>query len=133
MEESVEKIQLVKHRVDQFRALMFLETGNEAYHHVGVDWWRNEAMLLIQPWRKTDAHNVNHIVLVKPSSTLEDSLKTAKLCCDPIKEWIEKNPTASICTTEGSMAFKDIANFQDYHGLPEYRNVRLLDPYVFCV
>ncbi|TXG48432.1 hypothetical protein EZV62_027726 [Acer yangbiense] len=43
------------------------------------------------------------------------------LCFDLIKEWISKNPSASICTAEGVDEFKDIANFQDYHGLPEFR------------
>ncbi|KAK4849649.1 hypothetical protein QYF36_026935 [Acer negundo] len=33
----------------------------------------------------------------------------------------QKNPSASICTAEGVDKFKDIANFQDYHGLPEFR------------
>lgn len=34
-----------------------------------------------------------------------------------------RNPEASICTPEGVVDFKAIANFQDYHGLPEFRNV----------
>ncbi|THG11709.1 hypothetical protein TEA_010909 [Camellia sinensis var. sinensis] len=67
-----------------------------------------------------------------PNGVIQMGLAENQLCFDLIKEWIEKNPAASICTTEGSMAFKDIANFQDYHGLPEFRIVRLLDPYVFC-
>ncbi|KAF5946278.1 hypothetical protein HYC85_016506 [Camellia sinensis] len=45
-----------------------------------------------------------------------------QLSFDLIEDWIRKNPNASICTTEGANAFKDIANFQDYHGLPEFRN-----------
>ena len=47
-----------------------------------------------------------------------------QLSFDLIEEWIKKNPEASICTSEGTKAFKDIVNFQDYHGLPEFRNVR---------
>ncbi|KAH9608341.1 hypothetical protein KSS87_002126, partial [Heliosperma pusillum] len=43
------------------------------------------------------------------------------LCFDLIKEWIIKNPQASICTNEGVNRFSDIAIFQDYHGLPEFR------------
>ncbi|KHN00092.1 1-aminocyclopropane-1-carboxylate synthase 1 [Glycine soja] len=39
-----------------------------------------------------------------------------------IQEWIRNNPKASICTAEGVNQFKYIANFQDYHGLPEFRN-----------
>lgn len=47
-----------------------------------------------------------------------------QLSFDLIEEWISKNPEASICTREGVKAFRDIAIFQDYHGLPEFRNVR---------
>ncbi|KAG5022391.1 hypothetical protein JHK82_018308 [Glycine max] len=39
-----------------------------------------------------------------------------------IQEWIRNNPKASICIAEGVNQFKYIANFQDYHGLPEFRN-----------
>lgn len=46
-----------------------------------------------------------------------------QLCFDLIKEWILNNPKASICTNEGVQDFKDIAIFQDYHGLPEFRKV----------
>ncbi|GMP43637.1 hypothetical protein CsSME_00012919 [Camellia sinensis var. sinensis] len=56
-----------------------------------------------------------------PNGVIQMGLAENQLCFDLIKEWIEKNPTASICTAEGSMAFKDIANFQDYHGLLEFR------------
>jgi hypothetical protein len=46
-----------------------------------------------------------------------------QLCFDLIEEWILNNPQASICTPEGVNEFRDIAIFQDYHGLPEFRNV----------
>jgi len=50
-------------------------------------------------------------------------LLNLQLCFDMIQEWIRNNPKASICTAEGVNQFKYIANFQDYHGLPEFRNV----------
>uniref|UniRef100_A0A6N2N2D9 1-aminocyclopropane-1-carboxylate synthase n=1 Tax=Salix viminalis TaxID=40686 RepID=A0A6N2N2D9_SALVM len=43
------------------------------------------------------------------------------LSADLIVDWIKKHPEASICTPEGVHMFKDIASFQDYHGLPEFR------------
>lgn len=46
-----------------------------------------------------------------------------QLSFDLIQEWVLKNPEASICTAQGAKEFKDIAIFQDYHGLPEFRNV----------
>ncbi|KAF3448616.1 hypothetical protein FNV43_RR09329 [Rhamnella rubrinervis] len=39
-----------------------------------------------------------------------------------VEKWILNNPKASICTAEGVNQFRDIALFQDYHGLPEFRN-----------
>lgn len=50
-----------------------------------------------------------------------------QLCFDLIQEWILKNPRASICTSEGVNDFKDMAIFQDYHGLPEFREVWTID------
>ncbi|KAK3194724.1 hypothetical protein Dsin_026034 [Dipteronia sinensis] len=56
-----------------------------------------------------------------PEGVIQMGLAENQLCFDLIKEWISKNPSASICTAEGVDEFKDIANFQDYHGLPEFR------------
>jgi hypothetical protein len=47
-----------------------------------------------------------------------------QLCFDLIQDWLKKNPKASICSPEGLNEFREIAIFQDYHGLPEFRNVR---------
>ncbi|EPS62904.1 1-aminocyclopropane-1-carboxylate synthase, partial [Genlisea aurea] len=44
-----------------------------------------------------------------------------QLCYDEIEEWIKENPTASICTAEGVEEFRDVALFQDYHGLAQFR------------
>lgn len=48
-----------------------------------------------------------------------------QLCFDLMEDWIRKNPKASICTDEGVNEFRNIANFQDYHGLPEFRQVNI--------
>lgn len=40
-----------------------------------------------------------------------------------IKDWIKKHPEASICTEQGLTDFEAVANFQDYHGLPAFRQV----------
>ncbi|KAM2200851.1 hypothetical protein TB1_000774 [Malus domestica] len=44
-----------------------------------------------------------------------------QLSFDLVEEWIRKNPKGSICTAEGIEKFRNVANFQDYHGLPEFR------------
>ncbi|MCI29980.1 1-aminocyclopropane-1-carboxylate synthase, partial [Trifolium medium] len=45
-----------------------------------------------------------------------------QLTADLVQNWIMSNPEASICTPEGVYNFKEMVNFQDYHGLPEFRN-----------
>ncbi|KAF1863354.1 hypothetical protein Lal_00031239 [Lupinus albus] len=57
-----------------------------------------------------------------PNGVIQMGLAENQLCFDLIEEWIKNNPKASICTLEGVHKFRDIANFQDYHGLPEFRN-----------
>ncbi|KAL6982064.1 acetyl-coenzyme A synthetase 2 [Sarracenia purpurea var. burkii] len=57
-----------------------------------------------------------------PNGVIQMGLAENPLSFDLIEEWVKKNPEASICTSEGVKAFRDIANFQDYHGLPEFRS-----------
>lgn len=57
-----------------------------------------------------------------PQGVIQMGLAENQLCFDLIEEWIRNNPKASICTPEGVNEFRHIANFQDYHGLPEFRN-----------
>ncbi|XP_043695889.1 1-aminocyclopropane-1-carboxylate synthase-like [Telopea speciosissima] len=56
-----------------------------------------------------------------PNGVIQMGLAENQLCFDLIEDWIRRNPQASICTTEGVKEFKDIAIFQDYHGLPAFR------------
>ncbi|XP_020215676.1 1-aminocyclopropane-1-carboxylate synthase [Cajanus cajan] len=57
-----------------------------------------------------------------PQGVIQMGLAENQLCFDLIEEWIRNNPKASICTPEGLHQFRNIANFQDYHGLQEFRN-----------
>ncbi|KAL2238261.1 1-aminocyclopropane-1-carboxylate synthase [Sesamum indicum] len=57
-----------------------------------------------------------------PSGVIQMGLAENQLSFDLVQEWVRNNPKASICTAEGSNGFKDIAIYQDYHGLPEFRN-----------
>ncbi|KAG7635238.1 Aminotransferase class I/classII [Arabidopsis suecica] len=56
-----------------------------------------------------------------PQGVIQMGLAENQLCSDLIKEWIKENPHASICTAEGIDSFSDIAVFQDYHGLKQFR------------
>ncbi|CAN1237419.1 1-aminocyclopropane-1-carboxylate synthase 1 [Linum grandiflorum] len=57
----------------------------------------------------------------RPDGVIQMGLAENQLCFDKIRDWISNNPKASICTPEGVHMFNDIAIFQDYHGLPEFR------------
>ncbi|CAA0812135.1 1-aminocyclopropane-1-carboxylate synthase-like protein 1 [Striga hermonthica] len=57
-----------------------------------------------------------------PNGVIQMGLAENQLSLDLVQEWVQNNPKASICTAEGASDFKDIAIFQDYHGLPEFRN-----------
>ncbi|KAL1211183.1 1-aminocyclopropane-1-carboxylate synthase-like protein 1 [Cardamine amara subsp. amara] len=56
-----------------------------------------------------------------PQGVIQMGLAENQLCSDLIKEWIKANPHASICTADGVDSFSDIAVFQDYHGLKQFR------------
>ncbi|XP_054824975.1 1-aminocyclopropane-1-carboxylate synthase [Prosopis cineraria] len=56
------------------------------------------------------------------NGVIQMGLAENQLTSDVIEEWITSNPEASICTPEGARDFRTISNFQDYHGLPEFRN-----------
>ncbi|KAG6391094.1 hypothetical protein SASPL_148843 [Salvia splendens] len=56
-----------------------------------------------------------------PNGVIQMGLAENQLSMDLVEEWVRNNPQASICTPEGASRFKDIAIYQDYHGLPEFR------------
>ncbi|XP_049403448.1 1-aminocyclopropane-1-carboxylate synthase 4 [Solanum stenotomum] len=62
-------------------------------------------------------HPVNN-----PNGVIQMGLAENQLSVDLIEDWIKRNPKASICTNDGIESFRRIANFQDYHGLPEFTN-----------
>ncbi|XP_022931369.1 1-aminocyclopropane-1-carboxylate synthase-like [Cucurbita moschata] len=59
---------------------------------------------------------------MNPRGVIQMGLAENQLSFEFVEKWIKNNPKASICSVEGVHEFKDIANFQDYHGLPRFRN-----------
>ncbi|KAL0305214.1 UNVERIFIED_CONTAM: 1-aminocyclopropane-1-carboxylate synthase 2 [Sesamum calycinum] len=57
-----------------------------------------------------------------PNGIIQMAVAENKLTYELIAEWIKKNPGASVCSPEGADDFKNIAAFQDFHGLPEFRD-----------
>ncbi|CAN1793635.1 1-aminocyclopropane-1-carboxylate synthase 1 [Linum perenne] len=70
-------------------------------------------------WKAYDSYPYHPVQ--RPDGVIQMGLAENQLCFDLIQDWIVRNPTASICTPEGVNMFKDIALFQDYHGLPQFR------------
>ncbi|KAE9597784.1 hypothetical protein Lal_00041431 [Lupinus albus] len=71
-------------------------------------------------WKAYD-ENPYHPTM-NPNGVIQMGLAENQLTSDLVQDWIMSNPHASICTIEGVHDFKAMANFQDYHGLSEFRN-----------
>ncbi|GLJ40450.1 hypothetical protein SUGI_0833430 [Cryptomeria japonica] len=56
-----------------------------------------------------------------PSGVIQMGLAENQLSFDLIEKWVREHPESSICTQEGIAGFKETANYQDYHGLPKFR------------
>ena len=49
------------------------------------------------------------------------SLLFPQLCFDLLESWLEKNPDAASFKRDGQSIFRELALFQDYHGLPAFK------------
>ncbi|GLJ39950.1 hypothetical protein SUGI_0817110 [Cryptomeria japonica] len=56
-----------------------------------------------------------------PSGIIQMGLAENQLSFDLIENWVKEHPESSICAQEGISSFKETANYQDYHGLPKFR------------
>ncbi|KAK8486782.1 hypothetical protein V6N11_000270 [Hibiscus sabdariffa] len=57
----------------------------------------------------------------RPDGVIQMGLAENQLCFSLIKKWVMQHPEASLCSVEGVDRFKETALFQDYHGMPEFR------------
>jgi hypothetical protein len=46
-----------------------------------------------------------------------------QLSFDLLESWLAKNPDAAGFKKDGQSIFRELALFQDYHGLPEFKKV----------
>nr|BAB89349.1 1-aminocyclopropane-1-carboxylate synthase [Diospyros kaki] len=104
---------------------MMNTTGSGNHHHrllskIATNDEHGENSLYFHGWKAYD-DNPFHLTQ-NPNGVIQMGLAENQLSFDLIEDWMKKNQRASICTTEGVHMFKEIANFQDYHGLPEFRN-----------
>ncbi|KAL5556159.1 hypothetical protein UlMin_038395 [Ulmus minor] len=56
-----------------------------------------------------------------PKGIIQMGLAENQLCFDLLESWLEKNPDAASFKREGQSIFRELALFQDYHGLPAFK------------
>ncbi|XP_051150353.1 1-aminocyclopropane-1-carboxylate synthase 3-like [Andrographis paniculata] len=56
-----------------------------------------------------------------PSGIIQLGLAENQVCFDKMESWIRKNQENNWFGTVGASSFRDLALFQDYHGLPQYK------------
>lgn len=69
-------------------------------------------------WKEYDAnpyHPVNN-----PSAIIKMGLAENQMSFDLLESWLLAHLKAQICAEEGVPKFKEVALYEDYHGLPEY-------------
>ncbi|KAL1810023.1 hypothetical protein ACET3Z_027013 [Daucus carota] len=57
-----------------------------------------------------------------PNGIIQMGLAENQLSFDLLESWLEKNPDAAGFKQDGDSIFRDLALFQDYHGLPAFKN-----------
>ncbi|CAL9077353.1 unnamed protein product [Musa acuminata var. zebrina] len=93
--------------------------GDEILSRVATGDGHGENTSYFDGWKAYDNDPFHPIH--NPNGVIQMGLAENQLCLDLMRDWIRKNPQASICTKEGVSEFEAIANFQDYHGLPDFR------------
>ncbi|KAK8483120.1 hypothetical protein V6N11_028904, partial [Hibiscus sabdariffa] len=57
-----------------------------------------------------------------PRGIIQMGLAENQLSFDLLESWLAKNPDAASFRRDGQSIFKELALFQDYHGLPAFKN-----------
>ncbi|OVA14570.1 Aminotransferase [Macleaya cordata] len=57
-----------------------------------------------------------------PTGIIQMGLAENQLSFDLLESWLEKNPDAAGFKRDGESIFRELALFQDYHGLPAFKN-----------
>ncbi|VAI01977.1 unnamed protein product [Triticum turgidum subsp. durum] len=60
--------------------------------------------------------------ITNPSGIIQMGLAENQLSFDLVEEWLEKNPDALGLRRGAASVFRELALFQDYHGLPAFKN-----------
>ena len=68
-----------------------------------------------------DRHHLLPALSLSLSLTL--TLSIVQLSFDLIESWLERHPDAAGLRRDGALVFRELALFQDYHGLPAFKKV----------
>ncbi|KAG2291185.1 hypothetical protein Bca52824_037854 [Brassica carinata] len=70
-----------------------------------------------EAYEKNPYHEVKN-----PNGIIQMGLAENQLSFNLIESWLAKNPEAANFEREGQSIFRELALFQDYHGLPSFKN-----------
>lgn len=74
-----------------------------------------------QEYEKNPYHEINN-----PNGIIQMGLAENQLSFNLLESWIENNPTATqFKNNDDHSVFKELALFQDYHGLPSFKKVSI--------
>ncbi|EEF51245.1 1-aminocyclopropane-1-carboxylate synthase [Ricinus communis] len=99
---------------------MVFKLNNQLLSKIAIGDGHGENSPYFDGWKAYDSDPFHPID--NPNGVIQMGLAENQLSFDVVQEWLKNNPKASICTPEGADEFKNVAIFQDYHGLPEFRN-----------
>ncbi|KAK9012065.1 hypothetical protein V6N11_040135 [Hibiscus sabdariffa] len=69
-----------------------------------------------QEYEKNPYHQLHN-----PKGIIQMGLAENQLSFDLLESWLAKNPDAVGCKRDGQFIFRELALFQDYHGLPAFK------------
>ncbi|VVB08364.1 unnamed protein product [Arabis nemorensis] len=61
-------------------------------------------------------------VIKNPHGIIQMGLAENQLCFDLLESWLAQNPDAACFKRDGQSIFRELALFQDYHGLSSFKN-----------
>ncbi|KAG4154023.1 hypothetical protein ERO13_D03G031400v2 [Gossypium hirsutum] len=70
-------------------------------------------------WLEYEKNPYHH--LHNPNGIIQMGLAENQLSFDLLETWLAKNPEAVGCKRDGQSIFRELALFQDYHGLPAFK------------
>ncbi|XP_054810404.1 1-aminocyclopropane-1-carboxylate synthase 3-like [Prosopis cineraria] len=71
-------------------------------------------------WQEYEKNPYDEVM--NPEGIIQMGLAENQLSFDLLESWLEKNPDAAGLKRDGKSIFRELALFQDYHGLPAFKN-----------